>query len=170
MEEIMHRFGVPNRIITNLGAQFTNSEFWEFCQDNLIDVYYSSVAHPRCNGQVECANGMVLQSLKSRIFDDASKYATKWLRELPHVVWGLRTQKSQATGYTPFFMVYGLEAVLPSDVAFGTPRIQYYEEGEAEKSQQVDIDSLDKHRVVALIQHAHHEQQIRRFRDRVVTN
>ncbi|XP_014660963.1 uncharacterized protein LOC106804417 [Setaria italica] len=107
MEEIMHRFGIPNRIITDLGKQFTGSEFCDFCQDNLIDVYYSSVAHLRCNGQVERANGMVLQSLKSRIFDDASKYATKWLHKLPHVIWGLRTQKSRATNYTPFFMMYG---------------------------------------------------------------
>ncbi|XP_072151354.1 uncharacterized protein [Setaria viridis] len=50
IEEITHHFGVPNRIITDLGKQFTGSEFLEFCHDNLIDVYYSSVAHPRCNG------------------------------------------------------------------------------------------------------------------------
>ncbi|XP_072148534.1 uncharacterized protein [Setaria viridis] len=168
MEEITHCFGVPNRIITDLGKQFTNSEFWDFSQDNLIDVYYSSVAHQRCNGQVECANWMVLKSLKSHIFDNASKYATKWLRELPHVIWGLRTLKSWATGYTPFFMVYGSEAVLPSDVAFGTPRIQYYEEGKEETSWRVDIDSLEEHRVAALIQHARHEQQIRHYHNRNV--
>jgi hypothetical protein len=47
IKDIKHRFGVPNRIITNLGAAFTGSIFWDFCQDNLIGVYYSSVAHPR---------------------------------------------------------------------------------------------------------------------------
>ncbi|XP_034592676.1 uncharacterized protein [Setaria viridis] len=111
---------------------------------------------------------MVLQSLKSRIFNDASKYATKWLRELPHVIWGIRTQKTWATGYTPFYMVYSTEAILPSDVAFGAPRIQYYEEGEMEKSQRLDIDSLEEHRVAALIQHAHHKQQIRCYHNRNV--
>ncbi|XP_014660970.1 uncharacterized protein LOC106804420 [Setaria italica] len=101
---------------------------------------------------------MVLQSLNSRIFDDASQYATKWLRKLPHVIWCLRTQKSRATGYTPFFLVYSSEAILPTDVAFGALWIQYYEEGEAGKSRQVDIDSLEEHRVAALIQHVQHEQ------------
>jgi hypothetical protein len=76
MQDITHCFGVPNRIITDLGTAFTRSAYWDFCQDNTIDVYYSSVAHPRCNDQVECANGMVLQALKDRIFDDASNYAT----------------------------------------------------------------------------------------------
>jgi transposase InsO family protein len=83
---IKHRFGVPNRIITDQGKAFTGSVFWDFCQDNLIDVHYSSVAHPRCNGQVERANGMVLHALKDRIYDDASNYATRRLAELPHVI------------------------------------------------------------------------------------
>jgi transposase InsO family protein len=78
IEDITHRFGVPNRIVTDLAKAFTRSDFWDFCQDSLIDVYYSSVAHPRCNGQVERANGMVLQAVKDRIFDNASQYATKW--------------------------------------------------------------------------------------------
>ncbi|XP_014660697.1 uncharacterized protein LOC106804348 [Setaria italica] len=133
IEEITHPFKVPNRIITDLGKKFTRFDFWDFCLDNLIDVYYSSVAHPRCNGQVEPASGMVLQSLKSRIFDNASKYTTKSLRECPHIIWSLWMQKSRATSYTPFFLVYGSEVMLPTDVTFGAPRIQYYEEGEAEK-------------------------------------
>jgi hypothetical protein len=61
IQEIAHRFGVPNRIITDLRMTFTGSAFCDFCQDNMIDVYYSSVAHPRCNCQVELANGMVQQ-------------------------------------------------------------------------------------------------------------
>jgi hypothetical protein len=94
---------VPNRIITDLGKAFTGSVFWDFYQDNLIDVYYSSFAHPRCNGQVERANGIVLQALKDRIYDNASNYATRWLAELPHVIWCLRTQVSSATSFSPSF-------------------------------------------------------------------
>jgi IS30 family transposase len=63
IRDITHRFGMPNRIITDLGKAFTNSVFWNFFQENTIDIYYSSVAHPRCNGQVERANVMVLQAL-----------------------------------------------------------------------------------------------------------
>jgi hypothetical protein len=31
IEDITHRFGVPNRIVTDLGKAFTGSDFWEFC-------------------------------------------------------------------------------------------------------------------------------------------
>jgi len=91
IEEISQRFGVPNRIITDLSTSFTEFEFWDYCQESCIDVYYASVAHPRCNGQVERANGLILQGLKARIFDPIEKYGAKWLQELPRVVWRLRT-------------------------------------------------------------------------------
>jgi IS30 family transposase len=86
MEDITHRFEVSHRIVTDLGTTFTGYDFWDFCQDSLIDVYYSSVAHPRCNGQVERANGMVLQGIKDHILDDASQYTTRCLAELPHMI------------------------------------------------------------------------------------
>jgi hypothetical protein len=133
--------------------------------NKLIDVYYSSVAHPRCNGQVERANGMLLQALKDRIYDDASNYATRWLAELPHLIWGLRTQVSSATGFLTFFLVYESEAVLPTDAAFGAPWIQFYEEGEAEQTRHIDLDSLEQQRLVAVMRQARHDQQLRRYHD-----
>jgi hypothetical protein len=143
IEDITHRFGVPNRIVTDLGNAFTGSDLWDFCQDSLVDIYYSSMAHPRCNGQVKRANGMVLQAIKDCIFDKASQHATRWHAKLPHVIWGLRTQVRSVTGYSPFFLVYGSEAVLSTDIAFGAPRIQHYEEGTAEETRKVDLDSIE---------------------------
>jgi transposase InsO family protein len=168
IEDITHQFGVPNRIVTDLGKAFTRSDFWDFCQDSLIDVYYSSVAHPRCNGQVERANGMVLQAVKDRIFDDSSQYATRWHAELPHVIWGLRTQVSSVTGYSSFFLVYGSEAVHPIDVAFRALRIQHYEEGTVEETRKVNLDIIEEHRVATLMWHTRYEQQLRCYHDRNV--
>jgi hypothetical protein len=163
--DIKHCFGVPNRIITDLGKAFTSSVFWDFFQDNLIDVYYSSVTHPRCNGQIERANGMVLEVVKDHIYDDASNYATRSLAELPHMIWGLRTQVSSAMGFSPFFLVYGSEAVLPTGVAFGAPQIQFYEEGEAEQTRRIDLDSLEEQRLAAVMRQACKDQQLRRYHD-----
>jgi hypothetical protein len=165
IEDITHRFGVPNRIVTDLGSAFIGSDFWDFCQDSLINVYYALVAHPRCNVQVKRANDMVFQGIKDRIFDDASQYATRWLAELSHVMWGLQTEVSSAIGYSPFFLVYGSEDVLPTDLTFGAPRIQNYEEGTAKETRKVDLDNIEEHCVAALIRHTHHEQQLRRYYD-----
>jgi hypothetical protein len=67
---IIHRFGVPNSIITDNGTQFTGKKFLEFCEDHHIRVDWAAVAHPMTNGQVELANGMILQGLKPRIYND----------------------------------------------------------------------------------------------------
>ncbi|CAO2141333.1 unnamed protein product [Urochloa humidicola] len=60
-------------------------------------------------------------------------------------------------------MVYGSEAVLPADVAYDAPRIQHYEEGEVETIRHFDLDSVEERCLAAVIQHARHEQQIRRY-------
>ena len=73
ISEILHRFGFPNRIITDLGSNFTSQEFWDYCENSCIDVKYVSVAHPRANGQVERINGLIIEGLKKRIFDSTSR-------------------------------------------------------------------------------------------------
>jgi transposase InsO family protein len=91
IQEIMFRFGIPNSIITDLGSNFTSSVFFDFCEQRSIQIKYASVAHPRANGQVERANGMILDALRKKVFDKSEKLAGKWMRELPYVVWSLRT-------------------------------------------------------------------------------
>jgi transposase InsO family protein len=114
--DIIHRFGVPNCIIIDNGTQFTSKRFLEFYDDHHIRVLWSAVAHPKTNGQVERANGKVLRGLKPRIFNKLNKHGKKWATELPSVLWSLRTMSSQAMGFTPFFLVYGSEVVLPTDL------------------------------------------------------
>jgi hypothetical protein len=73
------------------------------------------------NGQVERANGMILQGLKPQIYNDLHKFGRRWMEELPLVVWSLSTTPSRATGFTPFFLVYGTEAILPTDLEYSSP-------------------------------------------------
>jgi hypothetical protein len=77
LDELVHRYGLPDRIITDLGSNFNNHQFWEYCENSGIDVRYVSDAHPRANGQVERANGMVLDALKKRLHDAANSKGGK---------------------------------------------------------------------------------------------
>ena len=85
-EDIIHRFGLLNSIITDLGTTFTSHHFWEFYEDRYVSIKYVSVVHPRANGQVERANGMILDALKKRLYQKEEKHPGKWLKELPAVV------------------------------------------------------------------------------------
>jgi hypothetical protein len=59
---------------------------------------------------------MILLNLKPIIFDRLKPYVGKWVKELPLVVWALRTTLTHATSHTPFSLVYEYEAMLQIEV------------------------------------------------------
>jgi IS30 family transposase len=82
----LHRFSFPNTIITDLGSNFHSHQFWDFGERSDIEVKYVSVAHPQANGQVERANGLILDVLKKRLYNKNSKKGGKWINEISSVI------------------------------------------------------------------------------------
>jgi hypothetical protein len=106
---------------------------------------------------------MILQGLKPRIFDRLNMSSRKWIQELPSVIWSLRTTPSKATGFTPFFLVYGVEAVLPTDLEYGSPKVKGYDENANQRACEDSLDQLDEARTVALMHLARYHQALRRY-------
>jgi hypothetical protein len=111
---------------------------------------------------------MIIEGLKKRFYDENSKKGGKWIYELPHVVWGLRTKPFKATGQTPFFLVYGSEAILPADIMWKSPRVEMCDGGEADEARQLELDSIEEAHCTALVQSARYLQGIWRYHDRNV--
>ena len=97
---------------------------------------------------------------------DLELAARAWVTELPSVLWGLRTTPNRSTNHTPFFMVYGAEAVLPSDLLHNSPQVELYSEVEADQARQDAVDLLEEEREMALIRSATYQQDLRHFHDR----
>jgi transposase InsO family protein len=154
LTNIIHHFWIPNSIITDNGNQFTGKKFIDFCEGHHIRVDWAAVAHPMRNGQVERANGMILQGLKPRIYNNLNKFGKRWIKELPSVVWSLRTTPSWATGFSPFFLVYGVEVVLPTDLEYGSPRTKAYDDPNNQTSREDSLDQLEEAHDVALLHSA----------------
>ena len=114
-----------------------------------IKLDYASIYHPQTNGQVERENGLIMSGIKPRLVRSLTESDTQWVDELDSVLWGLQTTPNRTTGYTPFFMVYGAEAVLPCDIIHDSPRVRMYEEKEAELDRQDNLDALEEERDVA---------------------
>ena len=168
IRELIFRYGVPHSIITDNGSNFDSEEFRAFCDSQGTRVDYASVAHPQSNGQAERANGLILKGLKPRLMRDLKHAAGAWVDELPSVLWGLRTMPNRSTGRTPFFLVYGAEAVLPSDLLHNAPQVEIYNEAEAEQARQDAVDLLEEEREMALIRSTIYQQDLRRFHARNV--
>ena len=82
------------------------------------------------------------------------------------MLWSLRTTPNRSTQYTPFFMVYGAEAVLPHDIRFDAPRIVAYDEDDVEAALEDDVDLLDEARDIALSRTAIYQQNLRNYHSR----
>lgn len=87
IKNIVTRFGIPNKIISENGTQFEGLEFTRLCDKNGIIKSFSSVAHPKANEAVEAVNKTIKTILKKRL----DKVKENWIEELPLVLWAYRT-------------------------------------------------------------------------------
>jgi len=65
-------------------------------------------------------------------------------------------------------MVYGSEAILSMDIAFGAPHTQNYDQGEAETTRRTNLNSSEEHCLTAALQHVRYEKQLRNYHDKNV--
>ena len=84
------------------------------------------------------------------------------------MLWSINTTPNISIGYTPFFMVYGAEAVLPSDIRHDSPRVAAYVEADNEKARQDALDLLDEERDLAAARSVIYQQHLRRYHSRRV--
>ncbi len=124
---------MPHRIITDNGSQFINADFQDYCIGLGVKICFASVSHPQSNGQVERANDIVLQGIKTRVYDKLMSHDKKWGEELPSVLWAVRTIPTTSNKETPFFLVYGSEAMLPTELRHQSTRVQKYSDEDQEE-------------------------------------
>jgi len=66
-------------------------------------------------------------------------------------------------GVSPYFMVYGAEAVLPSDVVFRLPRVEHFDQSSADHARELEINSVEEKRLASCLQTAKYLEAMRRY-------
>jgi ribonuclease HI len=118
-QNIVCRFRVPSELIVDNDKQFDSQDFRNFCLSIGTKPAFALVYHPQSNDVVERANGKIFTAIKKRLLDDKKG---KWANQLPEVVWALNTTECRETGFTPFHLLYGSEAMTPQEIKHGSPR------------------------------------------------
>ena len=67
---------------------------------------------------------------------------------------------------SPYFLVYGLEAILPADIAFWAPRVDHYDEEQAIAVQTKDVDRAEEERLITCVRIAKYQEGLRRYYNR----
>jgi hypothetical protein len=91
-----------------------------------------------------------------------------WDEELPAVLWSIQTTPNRSTGYTPFFLIYCAEAILPSDIRHDSPRVAAYVEANNEKARQDSLNALEEEHDLVASRSVIYQQDLRRYHSRRV--
>jgi hypothetical protein len=87
---------------------------------------------------------------------------------VPRVLATQNPSTNPSTRYTPFFLLFGVEAVLPTDVRYCAPRVVAYIEEDAQTVLVDALNLLEEARGVALARSAVYQQSLRNYHSRRV--
>ncbi|KAK5670272.1 hypothetical protein QVD99_8720 [Batrachochytrium dendrobatidis] len=109
--ELMMNYGAPFEIISDRGKSFLAEGIEEFERENKIRHLATTPYHPQTNGMVERMHAMLGHGLTTLV----NGRRDRWDEFLPQVLLALRTRTHAVTGFSPFFLLFGIHPRLPSD-------------------------------------------------------
>jgi transposase InsO family protein len=154
---------VPKAIITDNGAQFDSKAFKTFCDQIGMKIHFASVRHPESNGLVERANGIIITGIMKSIFNLPKG---KWPDKLVKVVWNHNTVVSRSTGFTPFKLLFGDEAITLEEAKIGS--IRTLASVEAEDTCKVSKDTIEGVRLQTIDHINKYQAETVKWRDKKV--
>ena len=148
-EYIIHRFGIPQTIITDQGTMFTEEEMKEFAEDYNIKLLNSTPHYAQANGQAEASNKILIGILEKLLEDNPRD----WLRILSETLWAYRSSKREATSTSPFALTYGHDAILPVEVSVPSLRVARQNSltpGQFSEAILMELEEVNEERLKAL--------------------
>jgi len=110
---ILSRFGCPNKLITDNAATFKSKKMIEFCHKYQITLGHSTTYYSQGNGLVESSNKSLVNIIKKLL--EMNKKS--WHKKLVNALWADRVSQKKSIGMSPFELVYGVDTVFPTSLA-----------------------------------------------------
>ena len=117
------------------------------------------------NGLVERANGIIMTGIMKLIFNQPRG---KWPDQLIKVIWSHNTTISRSTGFTPFKLLFGDEAITPEEAKTGSIRVVASAESDSEAVYSVEKDAIEGIRLQAVENINKYQAETIKWRDRKV--
>ena len=145
LEEIIPRHACPLQIVSDNGTENENRVMRETLKTLNIHHVTTSLYHPQSNAKVERFHRTLHDVMSKKVEEDVSM----WDVYLNQCLSAIRVNVSETTGYSPYFLLYNRDPVLPLDTIL-KPRQKYAGE--------------DLHRVILQKQHQTFTRVYRRIK------
>jgi hypothetical protein len=120
------------------------------------------------NGQLKWGKGLILQEMKTRMFHDLEARGKNWHKELPSVLWALRTNINRVTRDTPFNLVYGVDAMLPPEIYLESARVMHFNVESQVEAMELDSNLLEEKRNTALANERKYQESLKQYYNKSV--
>jgi hypothetical protein len=110
VQNIVLKYGIPEVILTEQGANFLSELFTNICKLLQIRKVQTTVFHPESNGSLERGHRILVEYLRHYIAED-QRDRDEWIAYATYV-YNVTTHK--ATCYSPFELLFGHRARIPS--------------------------------------------------------
>ena len=151
---VVSRFSVPQAIVTDHGSHFRNHMMVELAAKLELSHDNSTPYYPKADRPGEVIN-KVLKCMLQRMI---GVHKQDWHLILYSALWAYRTSVRNATRFTPFQLVYGLEAILPVQCEISSLKltVNLLTETSEEEARFLELIQLDEtRRDVASANEAH---------------
>ena len=108
------QWGFPSRIHHDQGGEFNSGLFKELHRLAGIKSSNTTPYHPQGDGQCERLNRTLVNMLKTL----SEKEKNNWKSHLPKLAYAVNSTRNKTTGFSPHYLMFGREAVLPIDQVF----------------------------------------------------
>ena len=112
VKQIIARYGAPMKLLSDRGRQFLSDLVYQVCELYRVKKINTTAYHPQTNGLTEKFNGTLCQMLAAYM----NERQTDWDEFIEICLFAYRTSKQETTKETPFRLLYGRDARLPSDI------------------------------------------------------
>jgi hypothetical protein len=106
--------------------------------------------------------------MKARMFHDLKAKGKNWHKELPLVLWALRTNVDRATRDTPFHLVYRADAVLPPGIYLESAWVACFNAKDQVEARELDSNLLEEKHNTTLANVHKYQESLKRYYNKSV--
>ena len=114
-DQFFVHYGFPEKILSDQGRNFESKLLKELCTLAQIKKMRTTPYRPEGNGSCERFNRTLISMLGTL----PEEFKAEWVNHVNTLTYAYNCTRSNATGFSPYYLLYGRNPLLPIDIEFG---------------------------------------------------